>query len=400
MKVLVVGVGLQGRAVVHDLESAAGVSEVVAADLDFDTVAERLARLGCRKACPASLNVARTDELRRTVGELRPDVVVCMVPPAFQVAVARAALAAGAHFVSSSYAEAVGELQGEAERRGRVLLPEMGLDPGIDLVMARAAVAALDEVYGLHMWGGGIPEASAADNPLRYKVTWTFDGVLLAYRRAARLLRGGEEVAIPGEHIFDAPHISTLDVPGVGTLEAYPNGDAMHYRELYGLGPALRDLGRFTLRWPGHGTYWRTMAGLGFLADERIAVEGARVSPRRFLARLLEPQLQYGAGERDLTILRVHAWGRKGGAAQSVTLDMLDRRDLRTGLFAMNRAVGYTASIGAQLILDGTIVRPGLCSPARDVPPERLFVELRARGMNVATVVERGGELGRCADGG
>ncbi|MBI5486944.1 MAG: saccharopine dehydrogenase NADP-binding domain-containing protein [Deltaproteobacteria bacterium] len=384
MRVLVVGVGLQGRAVVHDLERTAAVTEVVAADLDARIAAAELERLGCRKAHSVHLDATDGDRLPGAVRGLHPHVVVCMVPPQLQVAVARAALAAGAHFVSTSYAGGVAELHAEAEQQGLVLLPEMGFDPGIDLVMARAAVGSLDEVHGLHMYGGGIPDAVAADNPLHYKVTWTFDGVLQAYRRPARVLRDGTEVAIPGERIFEAQHTATVDVPGVGTLEAYPNGDAVHYRELYGLGPALRDLGRFALRWPGHCALWRTMSALGFLDAEPVRVSGAGVLPVQFTARLLEPRLQYAAGERDLAILRVRAWGKKGGAKRSVVLDLLDRRDLGTGLFAMNRTVGYTASIGVQLILDGTITRPGLRHPARDVPPERLFAELRERGIEVS----------------
>jgi len=108
------------------------------------------------------------------------------------------------------------------------------------------------------------------------------------------------------------------------------------------------------------------------------------VAPRLFVARLLGPQLRYGTSERDLAILRVQAWGRKGAKERTVTLDLLDRRDLQTGLFAMNRTVGYTASIGAQLILHGDVAAPGLRSPAQDVPVQRLFEELRARGIHVS----------------
>jgi lysine 6-dehydrogenase len=383
MRVLVVGVGLQGRAVVHDLESSARVDDVVAADLDRELAAAQLAALGCRKARPAAVDVSRPDELRRFVQQTAPDIVACMVPPALQVEVARAALEANAHFVSTSYTGGLTALAGEARARGRVLLPEMGFDPGIDLVLARSALEGLDEVHGLHMYGGGIPEAAAADNPLRYKVTWTFDGVLASYRRPARLLREGREIAIPAERIFEPVHNFPIEIPDVGRLEAYPNGDALHYAELYGLGTALRDLGRYTLRWPGHCAFWRTVGALGFLRDEPIEVGGALVSPRAFMAGLLAPQLRYGAAERDLAILRVQAWGRKGAVERTVTLDLVDRRDPATGLFAMNRAVGYTASIGVQLIAGGEIAQPGLRSPARDVPVPRLLEELAARGMRV-----------------
>jgi saccharopine dehydrogenase-like NADP-dependent oxidoreductase len=41
----------------------------------------------------------------------------------------------------------------------------------------------------------------------------------------------------------------------------------------------------------------------------------------------------------------------------------VDRRDTETGLLAMQRTVGFTASIGAQLLLRGDIRARGLLSP-------------------------------------
>jgi saccharopine dehydrogenase-like NADP-dependent oxidoreductase len=263
------------------------------------------------------------------------------------------------------------------------MLPEIGLDPGIDLVMAHSVLSEFDEVVGLHMYGGGIPEAGADNNPLRYKVTWTFEGVLGSYKRPALQLRDGVEISVDGERIFQPENVSTIDVPGLGSLEAYPNGNAVHYAPLFGLGPSLRTLGRFAVRWPGHCAFWSTVAALGFLRDEPIDVNGMQVPPRKFMARLLEPQLRFADYERDLTILRVRAWGARQGKPHEVTLDLIDRRDLSTGLFAMNRTVGYAASIGAQMILRGDVTAPGVRNPARDVPIELFFKELRARGMEL-----------------
>jgi saccharopine dehydrogenase-like NADP-dependent oxidoreductase len=379
MKVLVFGIGLQGRAVVHDL-ARSGV-EVLAADANEAAARSALGSLGCGTVPVLRAEVSDWQGAAQVIRDSGAGLVVCMVPPALQLAVARAALDSGAHFVSTSYAGEVGTLHEQARAKGLSLLPEIGLDPGIDLVMARAAVGALDQVHGLRMYGGGIPERAAAGNPLGYKITWTFEGVLGAYRRAARLLRDGQAVSIDGESIFQAQNVATIELPETGALEAYPNGDALPYAGLLGLGEGLRELGRYALRWPGHSAWWRVMASLGFLRDEPIEVEGALVAPRKFVARLLEPQLQFGEGERDLAILRVHAWGTRQGRAHEVTLDLVDRRDLATGLFAMNRTVGYAASIGAQMLLRGELSTPGLLSPARDIPPEPFFAALRARGM-------------------
>jgi len=89
-------------------------------------------------------------------------------------------------------------------------------------------------------------------------------------------------------------------------------------------------------------------------------------------------------------VLRVLAWGLSGGQKRTVTLDFIDERDLTTGFFAMNRSVGYTASIGAQLVGSGVIAEPGLRSPTRDVPPEPFFEELKKRGMRLTRREEDG----------
>jgi saccharopine dehydrogenase-like NADP-dependent oxidoreductase len=365
------------------------VREIVVADVDEAGVQAHLARKGYTKCRAVRLDASRESELIALIRSAAPRVTICMLPADFNHPIATAALAAGSHFVSSSYTGRVAELDAEAREKGIVILPEMGMDPGIDLVLARLAVDELDEVHGLYSYGAGLPEpACADDNPLRYKITWTFDGVLKAYKRPALMLKDGREVAIPGEAIFQEAHGHTVEVPGLGPLEAYPNGDAIHYIEIFDLGTHIRDMGRFALRYPGHRKFWSVMAQMGFLDDAPVAVDGHPISPRRFLVSHLTPKLQFADDERDMVVLRVTAWGLKGGKERRVTYNLIDYRDLETGLFAMNRTVGYTASIGAQMILEGRITRPGVLSPTRDVPPRELLNALKARGMKLDHRIE------------
>ncbi len=388
MKALVLGIGLQGKAVIHDLEQSSLITAVLAADLDVVKIGEYIRGAGYKKVIPLAVDAGNEGELVQTIRASGANVVICMVPPTLGHQVARAAVEAGIPFVSSSYTGTLQELDGEARARGITILPEMGMDPGIDLILGTVAVGELDEVHGFHSYGAGIPEMNAADNPLRYKITWTFDGLLNAYRRPARVLRGGKETSIPGTEIFSEEHMHLLDIPGLGTLEAYPNGDAIHYRELFGIGPGLIEMGRFALRWPGHCRFWYTMAQLGFLDDEPVAIEGARVSPRQFLVHHLGPRLQFREGERDVVILRAQVWGVKVGRRRKVTYDLFDYRDPETRFFAMNRTVGFTASIAAQLVLGGKITEKGVLSPARHVPARLVLDELEKRGMEVHRRVE------------
>ena len=75
--------------------------------------------------------------------------------------------------------------------------------------------------------------------------------------------------------------------------------------------------------------------------------------------------------------------GTKAGKKIKITYDMLDQRDPETGLFAMNRTVGYTASIVAQMIANGEVKKKGLLTPVRDIPYKRFLEEIRRRGITI-----------------
>ena len=379
----VLGVGLQGRAVVHDLVTIPGIDTVVVADLDERRIREALAGLVRVPAHVAALDASNEGELGRLLDQCAPDVVVCMLPPPLGPLAARLTLEAGAHYVSTSYTGELAALDRRARELDLAVLPEMGLDPGIDLVLAQLAVSELDQVLGLEVFGGGLPEpACADDNPLRYRVTWTFEGVLAAYLRPAHLLRDGEEVHIDPAEIFHPDQVGSEQVPELGRLEVYPNGNALAFIEPFGLGGSLRDMGRYTLRWPGHCALWYPLAQLGLL-DDGPPDAVTSLTPRQMLSRHLEPRLGFGPDERDVIVLRVRARGRTAGRPREIVLDVLDYRDLATGLFAMNRTVGYTAAIGARMLLSGAIPARGVLSPARDVPPAEFIDQLAARGIQV-----------------
>lgn len=389
MKALVLGLGLQGRAVIHDLEQHAALTQIVAADLDADSARAYVAQKGYRKVRVVSLNAAHPHLLDQLLREAAPQVLVCMLPPDFQLRIARSAIEAGVPFVSSSYPGSLPELDGLAKARGVVVLPEMGMDPGIDLILGRLAVDELDVVHGMRSYGAGLPEpACAADNPIHYKITWTFEGVLKAYMRPAHFLKDGREMSIPSGQIFRSENGHRLEVPGVGAMDAYYNGDALHYIEVFGLGPELKEMGRFAMRWPGHNRFWDVMAELGFLDDTPVRVGTAEISPRRFVVEHLSPRLQFRENERDMVVIRVEVWGLKGGRHRRVAYELIDYRDLTTGLFAMNRTVGFTASIAAQMILDGKIRKAGVLTPVRDVPHREVLCELEKRGMQIDRRVE------------
>lgn len=142
-------------------------------------------------------------------------------------------------------------------------------------------------------------------------------------------------------------------------------------------------MGRYVLRWPGHCAFWKTLVDLHFLDDEPVMVDGMAVDRKRFLAGLIEPQIQYGADERDVVVVRIEVAGRKDGERRRIIYQVIDWRDLETGFTAMNRTVGYTASIGAQMIGTGKIAERGVLSPVNDIPYQPFAQELAKRDIRI-----------------
>lgn len=393
MKVLLLGVGMQGKAALYDLVHSEAVEDIIAADWDFDQLQAYVAgqQYGDKVRCER-VDGASAESLSRLMSQ-GPDVAIDLMPVVYHNNVAAAAVQHGVHLVNASYTTPeMKALSEEAEAKDITILPEFGMDPGMDLVLLGEAVRSLDRVEGIITYGAGFPEPDAADNPLKYKVTWTFDGVLISFLRAGRVIRDGEIVDIKENEMFDPKHTHELELEGLGRLEAFPNGDALKYAQLLGIETVqLQNLGRYVLRWPGHCAFWKTLVDLHFLDDEPVVVDGVAVNRRRFLTALIEPQIQYGDDERDVVVVRIEVEGSKDERRVRALFEVIDRRDLVTGFTAMSRTVGYTASIGVQMIASGAIAKRGVISPVNDVPYEEFARELRKRDIRVTAEIR---ELG------
>jgi len=104
-----------------------------------------------------------------------------------------AALETRVPLVSTNYGKPIQHLHEPAKAAGVSLMPECGLDPGIDLVICGHSVRQFDELNVLNSYCGGIPEKKACTNPLNYKISWNFDMVLRSQKRPSVFIRGGKK---------------------------------------------------------------------------------------------------------------------------------------------------------------------------------------------------------------
>ncbi len=293
------------------------------------------------------------------------DIIVSMLPGDWHVPLADLAIAAGAHFVSSSYiAPEMRALDSAAKQEGVALVNEVGLDPGIDHVMAHAlmadykASAAFDPKNTLSFisYCGGIPKIS---NAFRYKFSWSPLGVLKALRSPSRSIRAGEvlDVARP----WDAISSYTAPLPQPEQFEVYPNRDSLPFMAEYGFeqGWPVREFVRGTLRLNGWTEAW------GDVFREVETLEGDAGD-----ARLKEMSDQFWAdhaydeGEPDRVVMFVALKAERDGLPVWHKTYAMDAWGDARGT-AMARLVSVPVSLAVEAVLTREIA-PGVSAAPSD----------------------------------
>ncbi|MGD9016097.1 MAG: saccharopine dehydrogenase C-terminal domain-containing protein [Desulfobacterales bacterium] len=383
MKIAVLGgLGMQGRAAVQDLARSEGVETVICVDnCEVHGVASDMGNVVVE-----TIDVSSPDRLRNLLKDV--DAAIDLLPRQFGRAACQAAIEAGTHIVNTNYAYDIADLDQPARSAGVAIMPECGLDPGIDLILYGLAREKFSELHVVNSYCGGLPEARAADNPLKYKVSWNWEGVLSSSKRDSRTIANGRVVDIPGALQHDPDHVRIIDFPELGALEAIPNGNAVFFTDLIGATPTIRETGRYALRWPGWSAFWHPLKKLGFLNETPVPGLPENVTPYQMMVHMLGPQLQYGDHEKDLVAMLNVFEGLAGGKAMRMTTTLLIERDLHTGLMAMSQGVGFPASIVAQMLARDEIAVRGVLTPTRHVPARAFIARLGERGIRVAVTEE------------
>ncbi|MDD2351737.1 MAG: saccharopine dehydrogenase NADP-binding domain-containing protein, partial [Synergistaceae bacterium] len=391
--VLQLGYGMQGKASLEDILENKSITKVMVADIS-DEIWALPEKLKDQRVEPVKLDMRDENSVLELMR--KSDVIIELLPGEYALPAAKLAAEAGVSLVSAMYLfnpgeqdetkkelqrEEISRLNETAKSKGITILEEFGMDPGIDLVLGAKAVEELDEVKVFHSYGAGFPELEASSNPIRYKFTWSVIGVMRSYLRPARVIKGGKIVDIPADCMFEEDNMHFLKLPEFDSkLECFANGDSVTFSEIFRLDKTISSMGRYICRWPGTGAFWSVMAKSGFLSSTPIMTTSGEIAPASFCAALLggQEQFRYSEDERDVALIRSDVRGYKNGEPLRVVLQIIDKRDLKSGLTAMQRTVGFPMSIGAQMILDGRISQRGIVNPV-SVPFEPFIEELEKR---------------------
>ncbi|KAF1404299.1 Alpha-aminoadipic semialdehyde synthase, mitochondrial, partial [Spheniscus magellanicus] len=373
------------------------------------------------------------------------DLVISLLPYSAHPLVAKKCIDNKVNLVTASYlTPAMKELQESVEAAGITVISEMGLDPGLDHMLAMECIDKAKEVgatvVSYTSFCGGLPAPEHSDNPLRYKFSWSPQGVLLNTVQSATYLKNGEIINIPaGGALLDS--VTPMDFfPGLN-LEGFPNRDSTKYAEPYGIQTA-HTLLRGTLRYKG---YSKTMGGfvklglinpdpypllsstmppltwkelmcklvgiklpaeyhvlkeavfsklekdksqleavewLGLLGDEPVPAADSIVGA---LAKHMEMKLPFGTGERDMIVMRNEIGLRHpSGHLEDKFIDLVVYGDNK-GYSAMAKTVGYPTAIAAKMVLDGEIDAKGMVIPLTKNVYGPILERVRAEGIVYST---------------
>ncbi|WP_299078963.1 saccharopine dehydrogenase family protein [uncultured Ruegeria sp.] len=298
----------------------------------------------------------RAFEIDALTAVLEPgDVIVSMLPGDWHVPLAELAIARKANFVSSSYiAPEMRALDDKAREAGVVLVNEVGLDPGIDHLMAHAllddyrALGVFDPENHLSFisYCGGIPKNP---NPFRYKFSWSPLGVLKALRSPSRSIR--DYAPLDVSRPWDAISSYTAPLPTPESFEVYPNRDSLPFMRQYHFEEhwTVKEFVRGTLRLNGWSDAW---SGVFSEIETLTGPEGD--------ARLKEMSDQfwdenaYDDGEPDRVVLCVGLKAEKDGVAVWHKTYVMDAWGDARGT-AMARLVSVPVSLAVEAVLNRAI---------------------------------------------
>lgn len=442
--VLILGAGQSSPFLIsYMLEQAEKYNwSVTVADYSLEAASEKVNNHPKGQAIQFDVN---DEKLRNTLIK-KANVVLNLLAPPFQYLIAIDCLHHSKPVISASYEnERVGDLNKDAQRKGILILNEMGLDPGIDHMSAMALIQKIrDEggyVSSFVSYGSAVPAPDVKSNPLDYCVTWNARNVVMAAETGAIYMEEGKIKMLPYSQSFNRTW--PVEVDGVGTFEAYPNRDSMVYQDVFKLAQ-VKTMVRGTLRYPGWSETWAQIVKLGIpneflvipnlsemtysqytemfvpvnsnggslearianflkisptgvimgklkwlgLFDDKIIGGNVKTSTD-VMQKILTEKLPLPEGKRDMVILmhKLEAEFPKENKRKRYTSTLVDY-GIPDGMTTIAKTVGAPAGIAAKLILTGELLLTGTHIPTHPAIYKKVLAELEELNLKFVEKVE------------
>ena len=376
MKMAVIGAGMMGQAALYDLGQVEGIDKLAVYDIDKDRAIDVSRRFTDGRAIAGQLDAGNENQAASALKGF--DAAVTCTTYQHNPGLTRAAIKAGCHLVDlGGNNDVVSEqlkMAQEAINAGIVVIPDCGLAPGMVSLMVADGVERLDKVKAARIRVGGLPQAPRP--PLNYQIVFSVEGLINEYWEPCLILEGGRR-----QTVNPMTGLEKLEFDGIGELEAfYTSGGSSTLPDTYE--GKIDFLDYKTIRYPGHCILFKTMLEIGLASRKPVEIDGRPVEPRAVFRTVLSRALGYN--DVDMILARVTVEGEKDGKPRTITYEIVDRQDSKTGLSAMMRCTAFPAAIIAHMAASGQITARGVLPQEVAVKPSLFFAQLKRRGIELS----------------
>ena len=309
MRILVLGAGRIGKAIIHDLSDE---FEICAVDIN-----EKNLRDVKNIAETKKVDVRNETKMRETMKHF--ELVIDSLPGKFGFSILNIAIKMKKNLVDVSFMRE-NPLKFKDEVKNSTIVVDAGFAPGLSNIILGNLYHTLGEFDEAIIRVGGLPKNPKP--PLYYSSTWSPEDLIEEYMRKARIIKDGEIIEVEPLSNIREVKINNFE------FEEFPS-DGLRTL-LYTI--KAKNLEERTLRWKGHLEKIKILKELGFFNPENV----------EHTLKVLSPHLKDG---KDFCIMEIYA--RKGNEERRYWM-----YDEAKEFSSMARVTGFTAAIIARLIIN------------------------------------------------
>jgi len=365
-----------GHGAAFDLiHNSPGVESVTIADYDLKKAEAVAEQVGTDRITAHHVDAGNQSDVARLMAH--HDAAISCVNYWYNESLSRAAIDTNTHLCdlggNNYVVDSQLALDEEAKAAGVSIIPDCGLAPGMVSILAMHGAAKFDTVDEIHIRVGGLPQDPQP--PLNYQLVFSVEGLINEYIEVARVIRDGQIIEVPS-----MTELESLEFDGFPELEAFQTSGGTSTLPDTFLGK-IKELDYKTIRYAGHCDKFKTMIELGLCSSDEILVDYQKVKPRKVFGDLLQKYLP--ADGPDYVLVRLEFVGVKDDSSKTLRYDIVDKHDDSTGLSAMMRTTAFPASIIAQMMAKGDVLRRGATPQEKAIDPDKFVAELERRDIRI-----------------
>ena len=318
MNILVLGAGVVGEAVTHDLARDYDVSV-------GDVSRENLKKLGDH-AETFVLDIREEDEVLSKME--KHDIIVGALPGDLGFKTIELAIESNTDIVDVSFMpEDPLALDEKAKNEGVTALVDAGFGPGMSNVFAGRIAEEIEDLKSLKIWIGSLPQEPQP--PLYYKLTWSPKDLIEEYTRPARIIVDGEVREIdPLEEIEKNINLKNRTFEGF-----YSDGLRTLLDTI-----EVNNMDEITLRWKGHLDKIKVLRELDFFKEDNLD----------HTLKVIKNKMCYDSP--DFSVMEVVGKGNEAQKEKMVRYHFYDEET--DGFTSIARTTGFSTAVMTRLLID------------------------------------------------